>query len=130
MIDLAIARASIEQDRFARLTQVKKTLHSFEELQNVDRQKVVDLLAADSSFTDSDSSSGQEQDIEEEDDSIEALPIEIESLPEELPSQVLDMTVCYSFCHCVFFYLFIGGPNSDEPCVEGCFAVQVLVPRL
>ena len=54
--ELTVVRASIEQDRFARLNKIKDTLHHYTKLQNKDQMKVTSLLTADASFKDAQSS--------------------------------------------------------------------------
>ena len=53
--ELTVVRASIEQDRFARLNKIKDTLHHYTKLQNTDQMKVTTLLTADASFKDAQS---------------------------------------------------------------------------
>jgi hypothetical protein len=101
--ELTISRASIEQDRFTRLVRVKKTLHSFEQLRVSDRRKVADLLTADPSFGDSESSTLlQDSVLGKESDTIEPTPVESsrrDAPPPAPPEQVLRIpTVCYQSC--------------------------------
>lgn len=86
MRELAITRASIEQDRFARLNRVRKTLNSFEQLRDSDRRKVSVLLAADPSFGDAESSTLLQDSFLSEGESVKPTPLE--SLP-PLPGYAL-----------------------------------------
>lgn len=105
MRELAVARSSIEQDRFARLNRVKKTLQSLEQLKDVERQKVAVLLAADPSFGDAESSSTLLEGMDDGDSigspPIESLPTLLgDEQPSALPGEDLDPTVCYQFRSC------------------------------
>jgi hypothetical protein len=86
--ELAVVRASIEQDRFARLNKIKDTLHHYTKLQNTDQRKVTTLLTADASFKDAQSTTllqeGTLLDGKSEDSLLPLLP-EAEALKPELP---------------------------------------------
>lgn len=89
--ELAVVRASIEQDRFARLNEVKETLHRFTKLHDDDRKEVAALLTADASFKDAQSTTLlQEQNLfcGKPEDSLPPLPPEAETLKPKLPRSV------------------------------------------
>ncbi|KAF9530155.1 PIN domain-like protein [Crepidotus variabilis] len=51
--ELAMVRASIENDRFARLVKMKEAFEKFKHLESTERQEIVDLLTSEPSFNNS-----------------------------------------------------------------------------
>lgn len=128
--ELAVVRASIEQNRFARLNKIKDTLHHFTKLQNTDQRKVTTLLTADAPFRDAQSTTLlQERTLlggKFEDSLLPLLP-EAETLKFELPLPKSPVRNVCLWGHSSDSYIGRNPLKCTHKCARSSRTVQVAV---